>query len=318
VSRGSGGVPRTSRVGVLAFGGNALVPEDESGTYDQQQKRAAPMAEVVADLVAEGYRVAVVHGNGPHVGSLAVQQEGGADMVPPQPLQVLVAMTQGQIGHLLTVAMREAGLDAVAVLTHVVVDQESPAFQDPTKPIGPFFDEREAHELADARGWAISEDSGRGYRRVVASPPPVDIVEHSTICELVDAGQVVVAVGGGGIPVTREADGTLRGVEAVIDKDLAAERLATLLGAQALALVTNVAEVALDYGKPDQRAITEMTATEARAHLDAGQFPPGSMGPKVTAAIEFIQHGGEVAVITNAEHVTAALRGAHGTRVVAG
>ena len=301
---------------VLAFGGNALVPEGEAGTYDQQQSRAAPMARVVADLVRGGYRVAVAHGNGPHVGGLAVQQEEGADLVPAQPLVVLDAMTQGQIGHVLVLSLRRVGLDAVAVLTHVLVDAHGPAFDHPTKPIGPFFDEPEAKRLAAERGWSVAEDSGRGYRRVVPSPLPLEILEAATIRMLVDAGHVVIAAGGGGIPVARQDDGGLRGVDAVVDKDLAAERLATLLGANALALVTQVSEVALDFGTPDERAVREMTVAEARKHLDDGQFPPGSMGPKVTAAIKFLQHGGKVAVITSPEHVGEALRGEHGTRIV--
>jgi len=301
---------RTGHSCVLAFGGNALT---DDGSYADQRANALRMARVVADLVAGGYQVAVTHGNGPQVGCLAVQQEEGAHLVPPQPLFALGAMTQGQIGHLLTIALRRMGIDAVAVVTHVLVDG---AFARSTKPIGPFFGKEEAGRLADARGWEVREDSGRGYRRVVPSPAPLQILEGPVICELVEAGHVVIAAGGGGIPVKRQDNGDLVGVEAVVDKDLAAERLAALLSAQALALVTQVPEVALDFGTRRQRGVQQMTIDEAEAHLDAGQFPPGSMGPKVEAAIEFIRNGGELAVITSPPNVISALRGEHGTRIV--
>ncbi|MGH8930538.1 MAG: carbamate kinase [Egibacteraceae bacterium] len=308
--------PRTGHTCVLAFGGNALTSQEDDGTYADQQANAIGMARVVADLVAGGYQVAVTHGNGPQVGCLAVQQEEGASLVPPQPLFALGAMTQGQIGHLLTIALRRAGIDAVAVVTHVLVEGDQPASARSSKPIGPFFDKEEAGRLADARGWEVREDSGRGYRRVVPSPAPLRILEGPVICELVEAGHVVIAAGGGGIPVKRQDNGDLVGVEAVVDKDLAAERLAALLGAQALALVTQVPEVALDFGTPRQRGVHQMTVDEAEAHLDAGQFPPGSMGPKVEAAIAFIRNGGELAVITSPPNVISALRGKHGTRIV--
>lgn len=304
---------------VLALGGNALLPAGADGTWEEQRTSATAMADLVRSVVALGYRVAVTHGNGPQVGNLALQQEEGADRVPAQPLVALGAMTQGAIGHLLTVPLRQGprSLPAVALVTHVVVDRGDPAFREPTKPIGPFFSAEEAERLAQERGWDVAEDAGRGYRRVVASPRPLDIVEAAEIAHLVDAGVVVVAAGGGGIPVVRGPDGRLDAIDAVIDKDLAALRLALLLGAEVLVLVTGVAEVALDFGTPRQRAVAEMSADEAAGHLAGGQFPAGSMGPKVQAAVEFVRAGGLQAVITDAAHVLAALRGQHGTRVKA-
>lgn len=306
----------TPRRCVVAFGGNALVAEGTRGTYAEQGANAQAMGEVVRELAALGHRVVVTHGNGPQVGSLALQQEA-AD-VPAQPLAALGAMTQGQLGHLLCLPLRGGAepLPVVALVTHVVVDRDDPAFDTPTKPIGPFFAREEAERLAAERGWDIVEDAGRGYRRVVASPAPLDIVEGDGLRALVDAGCVVVAAGGGGIPVVRGPDGRCTAVDAVIDKDATAQRLAALVGAQVLVLVTHVPEVALDFGTPRQRAVAEMTAAEATEHLGAGQFPPGSMGPKVRAAVRFCEDGGELAVITSTEHVVAALSGEHGTRIV--
>lgn len=303
---------------VVAFGGNALVEQGSRGTWEEQRRNAVPMAGVVRSLERLGYVCVVTHGNGPQIGSLALQQEESSAVVPPLPLAALGAMTQGQLGHLLALTMRSGPkpLPAVAVVTHVVVDARDRAFHAPTKPIGPFLGRDDAERLAAERGWTVAEDAGRGYRRVVPSPLPVDIVEADEIRTLVGAGLVVVAAGGGGIPVTRGPDGRLVGVDAVIDKDLAAQRLASLVVATALVMVTQVPQVALDFGTPRERAVAEMTVAEAAAHLAGGQFPAGSMGPKVRAAVQFVEGGGEVAVITSAEHVLDALRGVHGTRIV--
>jgi carbamate kinase len=305
--------------GVLAFGGNALIPRGGCGSFGEQQANVEPMARAVRGLLAQGLRVVITHGNGPQVGNLALQQEEAAATLAPQPLWILGAMTQGQIGHLLALGL-ERGTDPVhpvALVSHVVVDPSDPAFDRPTKPIGPFFTEEEARRLAGQRGWQVVEDSGRGYRRVVASPQPQEIVESDAIRALVSAGRVVIAAGGGGIPVTRRPDGRLDGIDAVIDKDLVAGLLAELVGARVLALITDVSEVAIHYRTPREQALDEMTVDRAEAYFADGQFPPGSMGPKISAAIRFLRGGGEVAVITNAENVAAALAGHHGTRVVA-
>jgi carbamate kinase len=304
---------------VLALGGNALTRAGQAGTHEDQLGNALAMARAVCGLLDDGRGVVLVHGNGPQVGALALQQEEGAALVPAQPLFALGAMTQGQIGSLLELAVRNACADravgVVSLVTHVLVDPADPAFARRTKPIGPFFPAEKARALAADRGWTVGEDAGRGWRRLVASPEPQAILEADAISELAGAGFVVVAAGGGGIPVCRD-HGRLTGVEAVIDKDLAAQRLASAAGADGLVLVTDVDHVALDYGRPGERAVETMTADEADRHLRDGQFPPGSMGPKITAAVRFLRAGGKVAVVTSAPHVRAALQGRHGTRIV--
>jgi carbamate kinase len=304
---------------VLALGGNALIRAGQAGTHDDQQANALGMARAICGLLDDGCGVVVVHGNGPQVGALALQQEEGAGLVPPQPLFSLGAMTQGQLGSLLGLSLRNAcaGRDVrvASLVTHVLVDPADAAFAHPTKPIGPFFPPRRAKALAAGRGWTVGEDAGRGHRRLVASPEPQAILEADAIRTLADAGFVVVAAGGGGIPVRRE-HGRLTGVEAVVDKDLAAQRLASATGADSLVLVTDVDHVALDFGRTGERIVQTMTADEADGHLRDGQFAPGSMGPKITAAVRFLRAGGRVAVVTSAPHVLAALRGGHGTRIV--
>lgn len=311
------------RTAVVALGGNAFTREDQSGTYEEMASNARAMAEAVHGLRQTGWRVVVAHGNGPQVGNLAIQQDAGEPQVPALPLFALGSMTQGLLGSLFCLAMREVcgpgAPDVVGVVTHVRVDHADPAFNRPTKPIGPFFSAEIAHRLADEKGWPVAEDAGRGYRRVVASPAPLQIIEAPAISRLLDEGFVVVAAGGGGIPVTSKGDG-LVGADAVIDKDLAAALLATAVGAQALVLVTGVDAVMLDFGSANQRAITTATAEEMRRHLLDGQFPEGSMGPKVHACMQFFDAGGRCAVITSPRLVPTVLSGqpAGGTRIVAG
>jgi carbamate kinase len=314
------------KTAVLALGGNALTREGQAGTYAEQEANAVAMAKSVCSLLRTGWRVVIVHGNGPQVGNLAIQQEEGSALVPPQPLFALGSMTQGQLGSLLCLALHRVGdpwmTGVVSVVTHVAVSPDDPAFTDPSKPIGPFLTAERAKILSRTRGWTVKEDAGRGYRRVVPSPDPMEIVEAAAIRRLVDDGFVVIAAGGGGVPVIRTEAG-YSGVDAVIDKDYAAQLLATSLTAEALVLVTGVDAVLLDYGKPEQRAIAEMVLPEAEEYLAQGQFPEGSMGPKVRAGIRFLRHGGEVAVITAPELVYASLEGTvsqlegtAGTRIV--
>lgn len=306
---------------VIAFGGNAFVPEGASGTHAEQAAAIEGMTHVVTDLYRLGYRVVVTHGNGPQVGALAIQQEEGTRLVPRQPLFVLDAMTQGQLGHLLTVAIRNLLGDAVPVsvlVTNVLVGLDDREFTHPTKPIGPFYEPEEAQRLARDRGWTVRRVSDRACRRVVASPLPREVLEIDSVRALSDAGVLVVAGGGGGVPVVRGDGGRLRGVEAVVDKDRVACLLATALGAELLVLVTGVTAVALDFGTADERRVEEMTVDAARRHLDDGQFPAGSMGPKIESAIDFVVAGGELAIITSDQFVTAALEGRHGTRILAG
>ena len=298
-----------TKTAVVALGGNALTRQGQSGTAEEMAGNAAAMAACVNDVIEAGWRVVIVHGNGPQVGNLALQQEA-TTVVPAQPLALLNAMTQGELGSLIAGAvnaLRGPGA-AVAVVTHVTVSTADPAFAAPAKPIGPFFSAGQARRLAAARGWVVEQDSGRGFRRVVPSPEPIGIVEIGAIRALVDAGCLVIACGGGGIPV--DASGAQApGIDAVIDKDRAGSLVARLLGAQALVLVTAVDHVMINYGAPQQAELGSITAEEAGRHLRDGQFPPGSMGPKVEAALAFLAGGGELAVITSPGRVAATLSG---------
>jgi carbamate kinase len=285
---------------LIALGGNALCGADQTGTYTEQRENARAMAASIGELIDAGWQVVVVHGNGPQVGALGVQQEAAAVLVPPQPLFSLSAMTQGYLGSLIALALHERlGRDqqVVSVVTHVVVHGDDPAFAEPSKPIGPFYSVTEARRLAEERRWTMAEDAGRGFRRVVPSPEPLGILEAESIRRIVDAGMVVIACGGGGVPVTMSVDGYV-GVDAVIDKDLAAQRLASALGVDALALVTNVPAVQLGHGTARQHDLHELGVDEAERYLAEGQFAAGSMGPKIAAAIRFIREGGEAVAIT--------------------
>jgi carbamate kinase len=303
-----------TKTAVVALGGNALTRVGEAGTAAEMAANAAAMAASVGEVIEAGWRVVIVHGNGPQVGNLALQQEATAE-VPAQPLALLNAMTQGELGSLIASAVdavRGPGA-AAAIVTHVTVSPADPAFAAPSKPIGPFFAAEEAARLAAVRGWTVAPDSGRGLRRVVPSPEPTGVVELGAVRALVDAGFVVIACGGGGIPVT----GAGAAVDAVIDKDRAAGLLARLLGAQALVLVTAVDRVMLDYGTPRQAELGTITAGDAERYLRAGQFPPGSMGPKVEAALAFLAAGGRWAAITSPRLLAATMAGGGraGTRI---
>jgi len=301
---------------VIAFGGNALIREDERGTWTEQTAHAIVAAKAIA-RVARAHEVVLTHGNGPQVGALALQQAGGEPDAPALPFDVLDAMTQGEIGYLLQQALNavDPSLPTATILTRVRVNPEDPALTGtPTKPIGPFYDEPTARRLAAERGWQVGPDAGRGWRRMMPSPQPVEIVELHEIEVLAGAGVLVIAGGGGGIPVVRRAAG-LEGIDAVIDKDRCAAELAAAIGADLLVLVTGVDRAALGFGTPDQRAIVRLTVSDALRHLDAGEFPPGSMGPKIEGAARFAGGGGR-AVITDAAHVAAALDGEAGTWIV--
>jgi carbamate kinase len=313
-------MPKTA---VVALGGNALTRAGQTGTYDEQSDNAVTMARAVMGLRRSGWRVVIVHGNGPQVGNLAIQHEEGRRLVPAQPLFSLGAMTQGQIGSLISLALRAEQIDlpVAAVVTHVVVSSDDPAFARPSKPIGPFFTKARASELAAKRGWTVDDDSGRGFRRRVASPRPVTIVETPAIEALVASGSIVIAAGGGGVPVV-STDTGLRGVEAVIDKDYVAGQLASALGAQALVFVTDVPRLMIDFGDPTERALAEIDVDAAERYQQDGQFPPGSMGPKVDAATRFLRSGGDVAVISTAALAAVTLDSTDagdgtGTRIVA-
>lgn len=312
------------RRAVVAIGGNALILEGQRGSIDEQYENARETAAHIATMVASGWGVVVTHGNGPQVGFILLRSElVPADApVPKLSLEMSVADSQGGIGHILGQALlNELGAKGlpdrvVCVLTHVVVDPADPAFATPTKPIGPFYTKEESEDRAARNGWTMIEDSGRGYRRVVASPEPIRIVESDQIRTLVDAGFVVIAVGGGGIAVTETGPGTYRGAEAVIDKDRASALLAASLEIPLLILSTGVERVAVHFRQPDERWLDRIGISEAQRYLEEGEFPKGSMGPKIEAAIRFIRHGGQEVLITTPAALERAIAGETGTRVV--
>src|SRR5438876_7712607 len=282
-----------AKLAVIAFGGNALLRPEDRGTHEEQIARAKQAARWLAELVVRGFHVIVIHGNGPQVGNILVQAEEASTKIPPQSLDVCVAQTEGSMGFLLQTAIRNR-LDSIGVsgevstiLTEVEVDVNDPAFKRPTKPIGPFFTRYRAEALERDLGWTMREDAGRGWRHVVPSPRPLRILNIATIAYMLKGADVVIAAGGGGIPVVRGRDGQWRGVEAVIDKDYASALLAVELHADLYVILTGVPKVAIDYGKPTQRAIDRMTVEEAQRYNAEGQFPAGSMGPKIEAAIQF-------------------------------
>ncbi len=306
---------------VVAFGGNALVRHGEDGTQKQQARHAESLARSLVRILARGHDLLLVHGNGPQVGNLLVQVEEAINKVPPVSLDVCVAQTEGGIGYLLERALRNRmmteGVDreVVCVLTPVVVDPKDPALRVPSKPVGPFYTPYRAAYLKRSRRWEIVEDSGRGYRKVVPSPRPLRVLNMSVIRALLEARAVVIAGGGGGIPVIEEASGRLRGIEAVIDKDLTAALIGRNLHADQMVVLTDVDHVFLNYGKKNQRALTRMSVNEAERYLRRGQFPPGSMGPKVRAAVEFVRSTGHEVIITSLRRCVSAISGRGGTRI---
>jgi carbamate kinase len=311
-----------SRLAVVAFGGNALLRPEDRGTQEEQIARAKQAARWLAEIVRHGYRLIVVHGNGPQVGNILVQAEEASTKIPPQSLDVAVAQTEGSIGFMLQQAIRNRleaiGLsgEVATVLTEVQVDPNDIAFKKPTKPIGPFFTRYRAEALERDLGWTMREDSGRGWRHVVASPRPLRILNIHTIERMTEAASVVVAAGGGGIPVVKGRDGQWRGVEAVIDKDFASALLAAELKADLYIMLTGVERVAVDFGKPTQKWLEKMTVSEAEKYMAEGQFPAGSMGPKVQASLEFVKASGQQVLITDVEVLHEALDGKNGTLVV--
>jgi carbamate kinase len=309
------------KVAVVAFGGNALMDFSGKSSYADQLMKAEKMCGEIPTLFDMGYQVVITHGNGPQVGNLLMQQESLADAIPPMPLDVCDAMTQGQIGYMIGQTLRNMftknriSKPVISLVTQVVVSENDPAFKNPTKFVGPFFKKDEIEELQSERGWEIREDSGRGWRRVVPSPKPVDIVEKEEIGEMIRRNFVVISCGGGGIPVLRDKKGRLKGVAAVIDKDFAAERLASLIGAETLLLITSVNQVSIFYGTPKQKNLSKMTLKEAKRYRDEGHFPLGSMGPKIEAAIKFLDSGGRRTIITSLGGIDVALKGEGGTEI---
>jgi carbamate kinase len=315
-----------AKTAVIAVGGNALIHEGQAGTIAEQFVNARDTAMHVGALVSDGWRVVLTHGNGPQVGFILRRSEmaSDAEFTPRLSLDMCVADSEGGIGYIignsLVSELGRRGLAdrVVCVLTQTVVDLKDPAFQHPSKPIGSGYTPEEAERHRTRDGWVMIEDAGRGYRRLVPSPRPVRIVEAEAIRALLLAGFVVIACGGGGIPVVEEKPGVYRGVEAVVDKDFASGFLAAHLGVPVFVVSTGVERVAIRFRKPDQRFLDRMTIREARGYLEAGEFPEGSMGPKVRAAVEFIERGGQRAIITSPDHLEDAIAGKTGTHMVAG
>lgn len=307
---------------VVALGGNAILQRGEKGTAKEQTENVRRTSLQIAKLIKDGNKVVVTHGNGPQVGNILIQNEMGSEKVPPMPMDVCGAESQGMIGYMMQSQFRNAllahGLDipVCTVVTQTIVDGNDPAFRTPTKPVGPFKDRSYAEARQKESGETWIEDSGRGWRRVVPSPDPKAIVEAASIKALVEAGHIVIAVGGGGIPVIEDNEG-LRGVEAVIDKDLGAERLAVSVGADSLIILTDVNGAALNYGTPEECWLGEVSLDDLKKYEAEGHFKKGSMGPKVRSVIRFIEHGGKMGTIASLDRVLEAARGDTGTRVLA-
>ncbi len=309
---------------VVALGGNAILQRGQRGSYEEQMGNVVRTARQIVDIVLDGgYEVVITHGNGPQVGALLLHMDAGQVLhgIPAQPMDVAGAMTQGQIGYMIQQALRNElfrrGVDkpVVTIVTQTLVDKDDPAFRNPSKPVGPFYDEVTAKKLAKEKGWVVVEDAGRGWRRVVPSPDPKGHVEAPVIKDLVKRGFIVIASGGGGVPVIEE-NGELKGVEAVIDKDLAGERLAEEVNADVFMILTDVNGAALNYGTANEEWLGEVNVEELKRYYEEGHFKKGSMGPKVLAAIRFVEWGGERAIIASLDKATKALKRKTGTQVV--
>ncbi len=309
---------------VIALGGNAIKQAGESGTTEEQMKNVDTAARQIAKISKAGYRVVITHGNGPQAGALLIQQEEASDLVPAQTLTVVGAMTQGQIGWMfqnrLAFHLQNEGIDApvCSVITQVEVSSDDPDFQDPSKPVGPFYTEAEAKKYASEKGWVVKEVKPgveKSWRRVVPSPEPISIVEEKAINSLLEKKVIVIASGGGGIPVEKESDGSWKGIDAVIDKDRAGFKLAQAVQADKFMILTDVENVYVNFNKPDQKALQEITLDEAQGYLDEGQFFKGSMGPKVEACMRFVKWSGREAIITSLDKALDALEGRTGTRI---
>ena len=309
------------KVTVIAIGGNAILQPGQQGTVQEQLANIQYSCRPIIELLKKGHKVVLTHGNGPQVGNGLLRSEAARSTVPPQPLDVCVAETQGSLGYIIAQTlgnmMAEYGLPRkiATVATQVLVESTDPALAKPTKPIGPFYSADRARQLAVAEGITMAEDSGRGYRRMVPSPQPKTIIEKDVIKDLVAAGYVVLAAGGGGIPVVQQDSG-LSGIEAVIDKDRASALLAAEIAASNLVILTGVDHVKINFGKPDEQELKELPVHKAREYLFAGQFPSGSMGPKIEAAIDFLEQGGQEVIITSLAKIDLALAGKTGTRIV--
>lgn len=314
---------RSNPLAVVALGGNSITREFEEGNIAQQFENTRRSLVGVLYLIKKGYRIAIVHGNGPQVGNALIRVEETRHLVPPLPLGVIVADLQGGMGYMIQQSLQNklhrAGIkrEVATILTQVIVNKKDPSILNPTKFVGPVIAEQRLAEVQEKRGWIVKEEIGKGFRRVVPSPTPLEIVEKHTIKYLLDLGTILICSGGGGIPVYVEEDGTLEGVDAVIDKDLAAAILARDTHADELYILTAVEKVCLNYRQPNEIQLDQMTTSEARRHLNEGQFPKGNMGPKIQAAIDFIEGGGKTVVISSIDKMSEAVAGETGTRIKA-
>jgi len=316
-------VAKGQPVVLIAMGGHAFMQKDETGTIEDQERNAERIAELLVTLVERGYHLVITHGNGPQVGNLLIQHEQCRDDVPAMPLDVLVAMTEGSLGYILQQSLlnqlrkKEIKRYVVTVVTQVIVDEHDPAFKQPNKPIGPFLSKDEAERRQKEWDWKIIEDKQRGgWRRLVPSPRPLRVIQRHMIADAARAGHIVVACGGGGIPVKRGENGEYGGIEAVVDKDLTSSVLAANIGASLMIVLTAVPQVYINFGKPNQEALSAVTLEEIERLQEEGHFPAGSMGPKIEAVIHFLKEGGRRALITDPEHLPQAMEGRGGTHFI--
>jgi len=311
-----------NKLALIAFGGNVMLPANSKGTAREQYLHARRAAKIMVDIIAKGFELIIVHGNGPQVGNLLLQMEAASNTVPSFPLDVCDAMTEGSMGYMLERAllneMRKRSIDkeVATVLTQVIIDREDKAFANPSKPIGPFYNAFRAQKLKRELKWDMIEDAGRGFRRVVPSPKPIDVVPKRSIRAMIEEGVVVIASGGGGIPVYINSLGYIEGVEAVIDKDYVSALIAKEAGVDLFIILTGVDRVVENFGTNKAVPIKRMGVAQAQKMLAQGQFPPGSMGPKISAAIDYIQGGGKEVLITSAEKLRLAMIDRSGTKIV--
>jgi carbamate kinase len=309
-------------VAVIAFGGNALLRPQDHGTQEEQFTLAWKATRWLVEIIHRGFELVIVHGNGPQVGNIMIQVEEAITKIPPQSLEVCVAQTEGSMGYMLQNQLRnrlneeQLSKEVVTVLTEVEVARDDPAFENPSKPVGPYFTAYRANLLMQEQGWQMVEDAGRGWRKVVPSPRPTRILDVGTVKRLVQGGAVVISAGGGGIPVYQDVGGYYRGVEAVIDKDYTASLLAQEMDAELFIILTQVPQVAENFGRANRRWLDVVTVSKAKEMLEHNQFPPGSMGPKIRAALAFVEKTGKEVLITDAEHLKDALARTSGTYVV--
>jgi len=311
-----------NKTAVVALGGNAITTPDKEDTIANQFANTRQSLHGIVELIREGYKLVITHGNGPQVGNALLRIELARGKAPILPLGVLVADTEGGMGYMIEQSLQnrlhaeKINRPVITLITQMIVDESDPAVNNPTKYIGQFYSEEKAKEFQKTRGWTMKKDSDRGWRRVVPSPTPIKVVEGVTLEKLVNDGTIVIAGGGGGIPVYIDKKGNLEGMDAVIDKDLASAVIGTEIGADILSILTSVDKVAINFHKPNQQSIDKMTLSEAKKHFADGQFPPGSMGPKVKAAIQFLDNGGKLVTISDVKDAQNAIKGNAGTKIV--